>query len=127
MLLYVAVDGYLMQPQDFICMLFQIINYIGILIQPLFMQYGLSFVTGKNALWLQSFLETGLIVAGWDKYEGGSVYGIPLGGTLLRLPFATGGLYFHRTISVWIPPGVEFWYLMIVDDVLRAQSKPPNR
>lgn len=45
-------------------------------------------------IWLQSFLETGLIVAGWDKYEGGSVYGIPLGGTMLRLPFATGGLYF---------------------------------
>lgn len=43
---------------------------------------------------VQSFLETGLIVAGWDKYEGGSVYGIPLGGTMLRLPFATGGLYF---------------------------------
>lgn len=39
----------------------------------------------------KSFLETGLIVAGWDKYEGGSVYGIPLGGTMLRLPFATGG------------------------------------
>ncbi|KAG0556372.1 hypothetical protein M758_11G046800 [Ceratodon purpureus] len=39
----------------------------------------------------KSFLETGLIVAGWDKYDGGSVYGIPLGGTMLRLPFATGG------------------------------------
>jgi 20S proteasome subunit beta 1 len=41
--------------------------------------------------WLQSFFETGLILAGWDKYDGGSVYGIPLGGTMLRLPFATGG------------------------------------
>jgi len=39
----------------------------------------------------KSFLETGLIVAGWDKYDGGCVYGIPLGGTMLRLPFATGG------------------------------------
>ncbi|BBN14238.1 20S proteasome subunit beta 1 [Marchantia polymorpha subsp. ruderalis] len=39
----------------------------------------------------KSFLECGLIVAGWDKYEKGSVYGIPLGGTILRLPFATGG------------------------------------
>jgi 20S proteasome alpha/beta subunit len=33
-----------------------------------------------------------MIVAGWDKYDGGSVYGVPLGGTLLRLPFASGGL-----------------------------------
>jgi 20S proteasome subunit beta 1 len=32
-----------------------------------------------------------MIVAGWDKYDGGSVYGIPLGGTLLRLPFSSGG------------------------------------
>jgi 20S proteasome alpha/beta subunit len=42
--------------------------------------------------WIQSFLQSGMIVAGWDKYGGGSVYGIPLGGTLLRLPFSSGGL-----------------------------------
>ncbi|KAJ7550173.1 hypothetical protein O6H91_07G086500 [Diphasiastrum complanatum] len=39
----------------------------------------------------KSNLEAGLIVAGWDKYEGGSVYGVPLGGTMLQLPFTTGG------------------------------------
>jgi 20S proteasome alpha/beta subunit len=39
----------------------------------------------------KSFLQAGMIVAGWDKYDGGSVYGIPLGGTLLRLPFSSGG------------------------------------
>ncbi|CAM6100513.1 unnamed protein product [Calypogeia fissa] len=39
----------------------------------------------------KSFLECGLIVAGWDKYEKGSVFGIPLGGTILKLPFAIGG------------------------------------
>eukprot|EP00246_Nothoceros_aenigmaticus_P001064 TRINITY_DN1137_c0_g1_i1.p1 TRINITY_DN1137_c0_g1~~TRINITY_DN1137_c0_g1_i1.p1 ORF type:complete len:232 (+),score=26.53 TRINITY_DN1137_c0_g1_i1:153-848(+) len=39
----------------------------------------------------KSILEAGLIVGGWDKYEGPAVYAIPLGGTLLRLPFATGG------------------------------------
>ncbi|KAH8945979.1 hypothetical protein BDL97_12G069100 [Sphagnum fallax] len=39
----------------------------------------------------KSFLQAGMIVAGWDKYDGGSVYAVPLGGTLLRLPFATGG------------------------------------
>ena len=36
-------------------------------------------------------LETGLIVGGWDKYEGGKIYGIPLGGTIIEQPFAIGG------------------------------------
>jgi 20S proteasome subunit beta 1 len=36
-------------------------------------------------------LQAGLIVAGWDRREGGSVYAIPLGGTLVRVPFAIGG------------------------------------
>lgn len=39
----------------------------------------------------KSLLEAGLIVGGWDKYNGGSIYAIPLGGTILHLPFATGG------------------------------------
>ena len=39
----------------------------------------------------QRMLTAGIIVAGWDKYEGGSVYGLPIGGTLLKLPFAIGG------------------------------------
>ncbi|KAH0989765.1 hypothetical protein GBA52_001248 [Prunus armeniaca] len=39
----------------------------------------------------KNMLETGLIVGGWDKYEGGKIYGIPLGGTLLELPFTIGG------------------------------------
>lgn len=39
----------------------------------------------KNAL------QAGLIVAGWDKQNGGSVYAIPLGGTKLKMPFAIGG------------------------------------
>ena len=33
----------------------------------------------------------GIIVAGWDKYDGGSVYNIPLGGSLHRAPYAIGG------------------------------------
>lgn len=49
----------------------------------------------------QSFLQTGLIVAGWDKYEGGSVYGIPLGGSMLRLPFGTGGSSFTFSFVVF--------------------------
>eukprot|EP00897_Mesotaenium_endlicherianum_P002750 jgi/Mesen1/2502/ME000159S01616 len=39
----------------------------------------------------KNMLQAGMIVAGWDKYEGGSVYGIPIGGTLLKLPFTMGG------------------------------------
>ena len=33
----------------------------------------------------------GIIVAGWDKKNGGRVYTIPLGGTLIRQPFSIGG------------------------------------
>ncbi|CAA0808180.1 Proteasome subunit beta type-6 [Striga hermonthica] len=36
-------------------------------------------------------LQTGLIIGGWDKYEGGKIYGVPLGGTVLELPFTIGG------------------------------------
>mmetsp|Transcript_29707 Transcript_29707/g.69909 ORF Transcript_29707/g.69909 Transcript_29707/m.69909 type:complete len:230 (-) Transcript_29707:130-819(-) len=36
-------------------------------------------------------LSAGVIVAGWDPVEGGSIYTITLGGSCLKLPFATGG------------------------------------
>ncbi|KAI8058548.1 proteasome subunit beta type-6 [Syncephalis plumigaleata] len=36
-------------------------------------------------------LSAGIIVAGWDAQHGGQVYGIPLGGSLHRQPFAIGG------------------------------------
>ena len=36
-------------------------------------------------------LSAGIIVAGWDKEQGGSVYNIPLGGGLFRQPWAIGG------------------------------------
>ncbi|XP_075475098.1 proteasome subunit beta type-6 [Primulina tabacum] len=39
----------------------------------------------------KDMLQTGLIVGGWDKYEGGKIYGVPLGGTILDLPFTIGG------------------------------------
>lgn len=38
-------------------------------------------------------LSAGIIVAGWDKEEGPSVYNIPLGGGLFRQPWAIGGMY----------------------------------
>lgn len=36
-------------------------------------------------------ISAGVIVAGWDPVEGGSVYSIPMGGTCLKVPFALGG------------------------------------
>lgn len=36
-------------------------------------------------------LTAGIIVAGWDKREGGQVYSIPISGMYQRLPFCTGG------------------------------------
>lgn len=40
----------------------------------------------------QNMLQTGMIVGGWDKYEGGKIYGVPLGGTILEQPFSIGGM-----------------------------------
>lgn len=39
----------------------------------------------------QNALQAGLIIAGWDRREGGAVYAIPLGGTMERVPFSIGG------------------------------------
>ncbi|KAM0750160.1 20S proteasome subunit [Meredithblackwellia eburnea MCA 4105] len=36
-------------------------------------------------------LSAGIIVAGWDKENGGTVYNIPLGGGLFQAPWAIGG------------------------------------
>lgn len=36
-------------------------------------------------------LSAGVIVAGWDRESGPSVYNIPLGGGLFRQPWAIGG------------------------------------
>jgi hypothetical protein len=33
----------------------------------------------------------GMICGGWDPYEGGQVYEVPLGGTLMQQKFAVGG------------------------------------
>ncbi|KAJ3159750.1 Proteasome subunit beta type-1 [Geranomyces michiganensis] len=41
--------------------------------------------TNKDAL------SAGIIVAGWDKYDGPSVYTIPLGGSIHKQPFSIGG------------------------------------
>jgi len=36
-------------------------------------------------------LQAGMMVGGWDKHNGGQVWCIPLGGTLLKAPFSIGG------------------------------------
>jgi 20S proteasome subunit beta 1 len=36
-------------------------------------------------------LSAGVIVAGWDPVDGGSVYNIPAGGMCLKIPFSIGG------------------------------------
>lgn len=36
-------------------------------------------------------ITAGIIVAGWDKRNGGQVYTVPLGGMLIRQPFSIGG------------------------------------
>lgn len=45
---------------------------------------------------LQEMLQAGLIVAGYDARDGGQVYGLPLGGTLVKVPFAIGVLLAHQ-------------------------------
>ena len=47
-------------------------------------------------------LQTGMIVGGWDKYEGGKIYGIPLGGTVIEQPFAIGGMFVLHDPSLLI-------------------------
>mmetsp|Transcript_14187 Transcript_14187/g.20963 ORF Transcript_14187/g.20963 Transcript_14187/m.20963 type:complete len:225 (+) Transcript_14187:114-788(+) len=36
-------------------------------------------------------LMAGVIVGGWDPVHGGQVYNIPLGGTIMQMPFSIGG------------------------------------
>ena len=33
----------------------------------------------------------GIICAGWDKYNGGQVYSVSIGGMCVRQPFTIGG------------------------------------
>ncbi|XP_042404999.1 proteasome subunit beta type-6-like [Zingiber officinale] len=35
--------------------------------------------------------QMGVIVGGWDKYEGGQIFAVPPGGAILKLPFAIEG------------------------------------
>lgn len=56
-------------------------------------------------------LQAGLIVAGWDRHQGGAVYAIPLGGTLVKVPFSIGGsgsaYIYGLTDKLWKPDMTE--------------------
>ena len=39
----------------------------------------------------KDMLMAGMIVAGWDKYNGGEVYALPIGGTMHKVPYAVEG------------------------------------
>ena len=44
----------------------------------------------KLCFTVQNNLSAGMIVAGYDARDGGSVYALPLGGTLVKVPFSIG-------------------------------------
>ena len=50
-------------------------------------------VVGETCM--QEMLQAGLIIAGWDEVKGGSVWGVPLGGTLVEQPFTIGSAFNH--------------------------------
>ena len=55
-------------------------------------------------------LLAGVIVAGYDEVDGGSVYVIPLGGTCLKAPFAIGGsgsTYIYGHVDHEFKPGMS--------------------
>eukprot|EP00005_Dracoamoeba_jomungandri_P000535 CAMPEP_0174253932 /NCGR_PEP_ID=MMETSP0439-20130205/3296_1 /TAXON_ID=0 /ORGANISM="Stereomyxa ramosa, Strain Chinc5" /LENGTH=224 /DNA_ID=CAMNT_0015335251 /DNA_START=20 /DNA_END=694 /DNA_ORIENTATION=- len=41
--------------------------------------------------WNKNYLSASIIIGGWDPVVGPSVYSVPLGGALVRQPFAIGG------------------------------------
>lgn len=45
----------------------------------------------KLAYGNKAHLMAGLIVGGWDKEDGGQVFVIPLGGSMMKVPYAVGG------------------------------------
>jgi 20S proteasome subunit beta 1 len=54
-------------------------------------------------------LMAGVIVGGWDPTDGAGVYVLPLGGTLMKLPFAVGGsgsTYIYGYIDSEYKPGM---------------------
>ena len=67
---------------------------------------------------LQEMLQAGLIVAGWDSTDGGSVYAVPLGGTLVKCPFAIGET---RAVTVIDCPAKSLQSLPSLHNLLAAE------
>ncbi|XP_078284000.1 proteasome subunit beta type-6-like [Rhinoraja longicauda] len=54
-------------------------------------------------------LVAGIIVAGWDKRNGGQVYTVPMGGMMVRQPFSIGGsgsTYIYGYVDSSYKPGM---------------------
>mmetsp|Transcript_19741 Transcript_19741/g.19854 ORF Transcript_19741/g.19854 Transcript_19741/m.19854 type:complete len:218 (+) Transcript_19741:113-766(+) len=54
-------------------------------------------------------LMAGMICAGWDPYDGGQVYEVPIGGTLLKQDFSIGGsgsTYIYGLVDSLYKPGM---------------------
>ena len=93
---------------------------------------------------MQNMLQAGLIVAGWDKVEGGSVFAVPLGGTLVKVPFSIGqpacmlvdSLTATRSLSAFcarlhLPLGADHTrlglpYSQVMGTVLQAADASPG-
>jgi len=48
----------------------------------------------------KDYISAGIIVGGWDKEAGPSVYSIPLGGGIFKQPWAIGGLLNPFSLSM---------------------------
>jgi len=62
-------------------------------------------------------LQAGMIIGGWDKYEGGQIFSVPLGGTILRQPFAIGGIFHPWNYMVPFFKQTPLMYLAIFSQV----------
>ena len=63
----------------------------------------------RDLIYNNKHLMAGIIVAGWDKYNGGCVYSLPLGGTCVRRPYAMGGsgsTYLYGYADAYFRPGM---------------------
>jgi 20S proteasome subunit beta 1 len=67
----------------------------------------------------KNMLQAGMIIGGWDKYEGGQIFSVPLGGTILRQPVATSesdvsmrcpSARSWSTLGSWRKSGIFGWF-----------------
>ncbi|XP_028394199.1 proteasome subunit beta type-6-like [Dendronephthya gigantea] len=73
-------------------------------------------------------MSAGIVCAGWDKYDGGQVYSIPLGGMCVRQPFTIGGsgsTYIYGHCDATFKPGMtkDECYKFVANAVSLAMSR----